>query len=70
MVLCDGEVVKGEGLLDESSLTGESLPVSKSVGSLVSAGAIMQQGYLEGEGWMLNVIFVQHVFILQLINRI
>ena len=36
----DGEVVKGESVVDESSLTGESRPVKKKVKSQVSSGTI------------------------------
>ena len=40
----DGEVVEGETWADESTLTGESEPVSKAVGSLVFAGTINGRG--------------------------
>lgn len=43
----DGTVVEGRSNLDESSLTGESMPVSKSVGSPVFAGTVNQSGGLE-----------------------
>ena len=43
----DGIVVEGESTLDQSSLTGESMPVGKSVGDLVFAGTINQSGSLE-----------------------
>lgn len=36
----DGELVSGEGLIDESSLTGESEPVEKAVGDEVSSGTV------------------------------
>ena len=36
----DGVVVSGESLVDESALTGESVPVCKSVGSKVYAGTV------------------------------
>jgi Cd2+/Zn2+-exporting ATPase len=36
----DGEVVKGESVVDESSLTGESRPVKKKAKSQVSSGTI------------------------------
>ena len=40
----DGEVVEGETTVDESMLTGESLPVGKKPGEIVSAGTINQSG--------------------------
>ncbi|WP_348242290.1 heavy metal translocating P-type ATPase [Leptolyngbya sp. DQ-M1] len=40
----DGEVVLGETTIDESLLTGESIPVQKQVGDLVAAGTINQSG--------------------------
>lgn len=43
----DGIVVKGESLVDESSITGEPLPKSKFEGELVYAGTLNSQGYLE-----------------------
>lgn len=43
----DGEIVEGRSSLDESSLTGESLPVSKEAGDSVFAGTINQTGSLE-----------------------
>jgi Cu+-exporting ATPase len=40
----DGEVVQGESAVDESMLTGESLPVSKHVGDRVIGGTINRTG--------------------------
>jgi Cd2+/Zn2+-exporting ATPase len=37
---CDGKVVEGRSVVDESSLTGESRPVTKSPGADVSGGTI------------------------------
>jgi Cu+-exporting ATPase len=45
-IAVDGVVLEGHSDVDESLLTGESLPVSKSVGAQVAAGAIMASGYL------------------------
>lgn len=42
----DGEVLEGESAVDESALTGESLPVDKSVGMRVSAATLNQNGAL------------------------
>ncbi len=40
IVPVDGEVVSGVGSLDESSLTGESLPVDKAIGDGVLSGSV------------------------------
>ncbi len=42
----DGEVVGGHGVLDEASITGESMPVEKQVGDRVFAGTISRGGML------------------------
>jgi Cu2+-exporting ATPase len=42
----DGEVVSGESAVNESALTGESLPVDKAPGSRVSAATLNQNGAL------------------------
>ncbi len=46
-IAADGIIEKGQGALDESSLTGESLPVEKTVGDKVSAGTVNTAGYFE-----------------------
>jgi Cd2+/Zn2+-exporting ATPase/Cu+-exporting ATPase len=43
----DGEVCKGHSFVDQSSITGESLPVEKVAGSKVFAGTINKDGVLE-----------------------
>ncbi|MBR5633044.1 MAG: heavy metal translocating P-type ATPase, partial [Clostridia bacterium] len=43
----DGVIVEGECAADESSLTGESIPVHKSVGESVSAACINTSGYVK-----------------------
>lgn len=40
----DGIVISGEAMLNEASLTGESLPVSKHEGSYVYAGTVLEEG--------------------------
>jgi Cd2+/Zn2+-exporting ATPase len=45
----DGEVVMGVSSVDESALTGESIPVSKQFGDEVFAGTINQRGAIELE---------------------
>ena len=42
----DGEVIEGESAVDESMLTGESMPVAKKVGDTVVAAAINKSGTL------------------------
>ena len=43
----DGEIVRGRSTVDQAPITGESLPVEKSVGDAVFAGTINQAGSLE-----------------------
>ncbi|WP_434561260.1 heavy metal translocating P-type ATPase [Pseudomonas sp. R1-6] len=43
----DGDVVAGRSTIDQAPITGESLPVEKSVGDKVFAGTINQAGELE-----------------------
>lgn len=43
----DGSVISGEGYINESSITGESLPVSKRNGAGVYAGTILENGTLQ-----------------------
>ncbi|NHN46047.1 cation-translocating P-type ATPase [Halostella sp. JP-L12] len=43
----DGTVVEGESAVDQSPITGESVPVDKTDGDEVYAGAINREGYLE-----------------------
>ncbi len=46
LIPVDGEVVKGDGSVDESALTGESMPVDKLVGDRVSAACVLTSGSL------------------------
>ena len=48
-VAVDGIILDGNGAFDESMLTGESLPVDKSVGDKISAGTINRSGYTRCE---------------------
>ena len=43
----DGTVTKGSGAVDESALTGESMPVEKGPGSSVVSATVLTSGYLE-----------------------
>ena len=58
----DGEVVEGSSSIDESMLTGESMPVEKNVGEQVFGGTINQDGVVKfkvtktGEGTVLAQI--------------
>ena len=45
----DGVIVDGYSSVDESTLTGESIPVDKEVGSMVSAGTMNQSGFIRCE---------------------
>ena len=58
----DGTVIDGTSAVDESALTGESLPVDKQEGSFVSAGTVNRSGFIRceasrvGEDTMLSQI--------------
>lgn len=43
----DGVVIEGTTAVDESALTGESIPVDKAVGSTVSAATVNSSGYIK-----------------------
>ena len=45
----DGTVLEGNSAVDESTLTGESIPVDKAAGSMVSAGTLNRSGFLRCE---------------------
>lgn len=42
----DGEVSDGEGMVNQASLTGESVPVRRTLGSVVYAGTVLEEGEL------------------------
>ena len=58
----DGEIIKGDSSVDESMLTGEPLPIDKTIGDKVIGGTINKQGMFQfratviGEGTMLSQI--------------
>lgn len=45
----DGTVLEGNSAVDESTLTGESIPVDKTAGSTVSAGTLNRSGFIRCE---------------------
>lgn len=47
IVPVDGVVIEGSSAVDESALTGESIPVDKVQGDTISAGTINSNGYLK-----------------------
>jgi Cd2+/Zn2+-exporting ATPase len=62
-IALDGEVLEGESSINESSLSGESMPVHKTPGSGIFAGTINQHGSLlyrvtklEGESTLARII--------------
>ncbi len=46
-IAVDGEIISGNTHLDESFITGESKPVSRSVGDKIIAGSLNYDGYIE-----------------------
>ena len=46
-VPADGEVVAGESAVNQAAITGESVPVDRTVGDEVYAGTLVENGYLE-----------------------
>ena len=61
-IAVDGVVIEGDTTVNEAALTGESLPVDKTTGDMVSAGAVNQLGFIKcrathvGEGTLLAKI--------------
>lgn len=45
----DGVIIEGETAVDESALTGESIPVDKSVNDTISAATMNQSGYIKAK---------------------
>jgi P-type Cu+ transporter len=46
-IAADGQIVYGQSSVDESMITGESIPVNKSVGDKVIGGTINKNGYFQ-----------------------
>ena len=46
LVPFDGEVSDGEGMVNQASLTGEPVPVRRTLGSVVYAGTVLEEGEL------------------------
>lgn len=47
MIPVDGEIVQGEGVVDQKTITGEGLPVTRGPGNAVFAASILQAGQLQ-----------------------
>jgi Cu2+-exporting ATPase len=46
MIPVDGEIVHGYGMIDQKTITGEGLPVSRTIGEAVFAATILREGQL------------------------
>lgn len=46
-IACDGELIFGNGSVDESAISGESLPVDKSIGDSLMSGTINRSGFFK-----------------------
>ena len=44
MIPLDGTVIEGEAMVNQSALTGESMPVRKTIGATVYAGTVVEEG--------------------------
>lgn len=44
MIPLDGKVISGDAMVNQSSMTGESVPVHKSAGAYVYAGTVVEEG--------------------------
>lgn len=45
----DGEIISGDTSINESMLTGESIPVDKTIGDMIHAGTINNNGYIRAK---------------------
>ena len=67
-VAADGVIIIGESSIDESMITGESVPIDKKVGDEVLGGTINMNGYLQFKATTSNLdskqkdIFCQGLF--------
>ncbi len=66
LIPIDGKVVEGNTTVDESSLTGESLPINKEKGSQVFGGTISASGLIKIEATKI----LNESFISQIINSV
>lgn len=65
-VPADGEIIEGECNVDESMITGESLPINKNVGKQVVAGSLVSDGSI-----LVKVKKIgQDTFLAQIINYV
>ncbi len=46
-IAADGVIVSGNAVMDESAITGESIPVEKGIGDTVVSGTVIKSGYIE-----------------------
>ncbi len=46
-IAVDGKIIEGNSLVDQSSITGESMPVEKNIGDTVVSGTINKNGFLK-----------------------
>ncbi|WML46033.1 cation-translocating P-type ATPase [Neobacillus sp. PS3-40] len=48
-IAIDGKIVSGKALINEATITGESVPAAKNIDDLVFSGTIIDNGYIEVE---------------------
>ena len=47
MIPFDGVIIEGEAMVNQASLTGESIPVRKTIDGYVYAGTVLEEGDLK-----------------------